>query len=153
MATPRPRSTRLLVVVLVSLSLAVITLDYRQGEAGPLEGVPLGIKDLFVVDFFNTSLLSGLGLGQMLRLYGPNISPVSFAYGIGFFSLFLFAIGRAGLGALAFVLMLLCGVKGAAIMGVAILISTFGCANGMVLACNWHSWPLSKPLEIGFQPV
>lgn len=78
--------------------------------------VIVGIKDLFVVDFFNTSLLSGLGLGQMLRLYGPNISPVSFAYGIGFFSLFLFAIGRAGLGALAFVLMLLCGVKGAAIM-------------------------------------
>jgi rod shape-determining protein MreC len=37
-ATPRPRSTRLLVVVLVSLSLAVITLDYRQGETGPLAG-------------------------------------------------------------------------------------------------------------------
>jgi rod shape-determining protein MreC len=32
----RPRSTRLLVVVLVSASLAVITLDYRQGEGGPL---------------------------------------------------------------------------------------------------------------------
>ena len=32
----RPRSTRLLVVVLVSVSLAVITLDYRQGEGGPL---------------------------------------------------------------------------------------------------------------------
>lgn len=32
----RPRATRLLVVVLVSISLAVITLDYRQGEGGPL---------------------------------------------------------------------------------------------------------------------
>jgi rod shape-determining protein MreC len=32
----RPRSTRLLVVVLVSASLAIITLDYRQGEGGPL---------------------------------------------------------------------------------------------------------------------
>jgi rod shape-determining protein MreC len=32
----RPRSTRLLVVVLVSASLAVITFDYRQGEGGPL---------------------------------------------------------------------------------------------------------------------
>ena len=31
----RPRSTRLLVVVLVSVSLAVITLDYREGEYGP----------------------------------------------------------------------------------------------------------------------
>ena len=35
----RPRSTRLLVVVLVSVSLAVITLDYRQGESGPLAGL------------------------------------------------------------------------------------------------------------------
>jgi rod shape-determining protein MreC len=34
----RPRSTRLLVVVLVSISLAVITLDYRQGQSGPLAG-------------------------------------------------------------------------------------------------------------------
>jgi rod shape-determining protein MreC len=32
----RPRSTRLLVVVLVSISLAVITLDYRQRDSGPL---------------------------------------------------------------------------------------------------------------------
>ncbi|PZA13187.1 hypothetical protein DNX69_02055 [Rhodopseudomonas palustris] len=78
--------------------------------------VIVGIKDLFVVDFFNTTLLKGLGLGQMLRLYGPNISPVSFAYGVGFFALFLLAVGRGGLGGLALVLMLLCGVKGAAIM-------------------------------------
>lgn len=35
----RPRSTRLLVVVLVSISLAVITLDYREGQDGPLAGL------------------------------------------------------------------------------------------------------------------
>jgi rod shape-determining protein MreC len=34
----KTRSTRLLVVVLVSLSLATITVDYRQGEGGPLSG-------------------------------------------------------------------------------------------------------------------
>ena len=33
---PRPRSTRLLVVTLVSVSLAIITLDYRGGTTGPL---------------------------------------------------------------------------------------------------------------------
>jgi rod shape-determining protein MreC len=33
---PRPRSARFLVIVLVSLSLVVITLDYRQGDTGPL---------------------------------------------------------------------------------------------------------------------
>jgi rod shape-determining protein MreC len=32
----RPRNTRLLVIVLVSLSLAIITLDYREGANGPL---------------------------------------------------------------------------------------------------------------------
>lgn len=35
----RPRSTRLLVVVLVSISLGVITLDYREGQDGPLGGL------------------------------------------------------------------------------------------------------------------
>jgi len=38
----RHRKTRLLVVVLVSLSLAMITLDYRQGQAGPLAGLGRG---------------------------------------------------------------------------------------------------------------
>lgn len=35
----RPRSTRVLVVALVAVSLAVITLDYREGEDGPLAGI------------------------------------------------------------------------------------------------------------------
>jgi len=32
----RARSTRLLVVALVSISLVTITVDYRQGDDGPL---------------------------------------------------------------------------------------------------------------------
>jgi len=40
----RPRSTRLLVVALVSVSLAVITLDYRQRESGPLAGIGSAAK-------------------------------------------------------------------------------------------------------------
>jgi rod shape-determining protein MreC len=40
----RPRSTRLLVVALVSVSLAVITLDYRQRDTGPLAGVGAAAK-------------------------------------------------------------------------------------------------------------
>jgi rod shape-determining protein MreC len=35
----RPRSTRLLVVTLVCVSLLTITLDYKQGSAGPLAGL------------------------------------------------------------------------------------------------------------------
>lgn len=44
MVTPRPRSTRLLVVLLVSASLAVITLDYRQGASGPLAGAGRAVR-------------------------------------------------------------------------------------------------------------
>ena len=37
MALPsRARSTRLLVIALISVSLITITLDYRQGDEGPL---------------------------------------------------------------------------------------------------------------------
>lgn len=35
----RARNARLLVVILVSISLATITIDYRQGESGPLAGL------------------------------------------------------------------------------------------------------------------
>jgi len=35
----RPRSTRLLVVTLVSVSLLTITLDYKEGDSGPLAGL------------------------------------------------------------------------------------------------------------------
>jgi rod shape-determining protein MreC len=35
----RPRSTRLLVVTLVSVSLLTITLDYKEGSSGPLAGL------------------------------------------------------------------------------------------------------------------
>lgn len=35
----RTRNARLLVAILVSLSLATITVDYRQGESGPLAGL------------------------------------------------------------------------------------------------------------------
>jgi rod shape-determining protein MreC len=44
---PRPRATRLLVASLVAISLAVITLDYRGGEDGPLAG--LGRTTLTIV--------------------------------------------------------------------------------------------------------
>src|ERR1700750_954895 len=35
----RPRRTRLLVVTLVSVSLLTITLDYKEGDSGPLAGL------------------------------------------------------------------------------------------------------------------
>jgi rod shape-determining protein MreC len=40
----RPRSTRLLLVALLSVSVAVISLDYREGDSGPLAGLGRSAK-------------------------------------------------------------------------------------------------------------
>ena len=40
----RARSTRVLVVTLVSASLVTITVDYRQGDSGPLDAVVLSLS-------------------------------------------------------------------------------------------------------------
>jgi len=80
------------------------------------------LKGRFAFSFFNTPLLEGLGLSHFLRLFGPNISAISFGYGVGFFALFLFSVGRVALGIAAAVLAVLCGVKGAVIMVLFVLI-------------------------------
>src|SRR3954447_14028572 len=55
--------------------------------------VPVDLKDRFSFDFLNTPLLEDFGLSRMLRIFGPNMSPISFGYGIAFFTLFLFSAG------------------------------------------------------------
>jgi len=74
------------------------------------------LKDRFSYSFLNTPLLDGLGLSNMLRVFGPNISAISYAYGVGFFVLFLFSVGRRLLAVAALPLAILCGVKGALIL-------------------------------------
>jgi hypothetical protein len=78
--------------------------------------VPVDLKDRFKFSFLNTPLLDGLGFDQFLRVFGPNISAISYAYGLGFFILFMAATGRYLMAALAVPLVILCGVKGALIM-------------------------------------
>lgn len=78
--------------------------------------VIVDLKDRFRFDFLNTPLLEGLGLSGFLRVFGPNISPISFAYGLGFFVLFLCATRRYLLAACALPLVVFCGVKGALIL-------------------------------------
>ncbi|MCK7475483.1 MAG: hypothetical protein MZV49_22955 [Rhodopseudomonas palustris] len=78
--------------------------------------VMVDLLDRFRVSFFNTPLLEPLGLTTVLRLFGPNISAVSFAYGVGFFVLFLTATGRYLLALAGFALLILCSVKGALLM-------------------------------------
>jgi hypothetical protein len=74
--------------------------------------VPVELQDRFRFDFLNTPLLEDLGLSRIL----PNMSPISFAYGIGFFILFLFANGRRWLAIAALPLLVFCSVKGALIL-------------------------------------
>jgi hypothetical protein len=74
------------------------------------------LKDRFSFAFLNTPLLEGLGLSNMLRVFGPNISAISYAYGVGFFVLFLFSVRRTLLAIAATPLVVLCGVKGALIL-------------------------------------
>jgi hypothetical protein len=74
--------------------------------------VPVDLKDRFSFDFLNTPLLEDFGLSKMLRIFGPNMSPISFGYGIAFFTLFLFSAGYPLLALAALPLLVLCGVKG-----------------------------------------
>jgi rod shape-determining protein MreC len=45
---PRPRTTRLLLAIFISISVAVISLDYRQGNSGPLAGLGRAAKTTMV---------------------------------------------------------------------------------------------------------
>ena len=74
------------------------------------------LKDRFSFSFLNTPLLEGLGLSNILRIFGPNMSPISFGYGIAFFGLFLFSVGRPLLALAALPLVVFCSVKGALIL-------------------------------------
>jgi hypothetical protein len=87
-----------------------------EAEMRATGNVPVDLKDRFSFSFLNTPLLEDLGLSNILRIFGPNMSPVSFAYGIAFFILFLFSVGRPLLALSALPLLVLCSVKGALIL-------------------------------------
>jgi hypothetical protein len=85
--------------------------------------VPVDLKDRFSFSFLNTPLLEDLGLSRILRIFGPNMSPISFAYGIGFFILFLFSVQRPLLAVSALPLLVLCSVKGALILTIFVCVA------------------------------
>jgi hypothetical protein len=89
-----------------------------EAEMRATGNVPVELKDRFRFSFLNTPLLEDLGLSDILRIFGPNMSPISFAYGVGFFALFLFSVGHPLLALSALPLLVLCSVKGALIMAV-----------------------------------
>jgi hypothetical protein len=78
--------------------------------------VLVDLKDRFSFGFLNTPLLEGLGLSNILRVFGPTLSAISYAYGVGFFVLFLWSVKRPWLAIAALPLLIFCSVKGALIM-------------------------------------
>lgn len=78
--------------------------------------VPADLKDRFSFSFLNTPLLEGYGLSNILRVFGPTISAISYAYGVAFFVLFLFSVGRPLMAIATLPLAVFCSVKGALIV-------------------------------------
>jgi hypothetical protein len=78
--------------------------------------VLVDLKDRFRFDFLNTPLLEDFGLSRILRVFGPTLSAISYAYGVCFFILFLLSVKRPWLAVAALPLAVFCSVKGALIM-------------------------------------
>jgi len=85
--------------------------------------VPVDLIDRFRFSFLNTPLLEDFGLSTILRILGPNMHPISFGYGIGFFVLFLFSVGRPWIALAAIPLLILCSVKGALILVIFVMVA------------------------------
>ena len=77
--------------------------------------VTTGLIDTFRIAAFNSPLLADFEI-EVLRLFGPNMHAISFAYALSFFCIFCLYRARFGLAALLFVLMVLCNAKGPLIM-------------------------------------
>ncbi|WP_157775374.1 hypothetical protein [Hartmannibacter diazotrophicus] len=77
--------------------------------------VMTGLTDQFRVTLFNTPLLADLDL-SVLRLNGPNIHSISYAYALCFLSLFSFANRRFGLFMLIFPILVFTSAKGALVV-------------------------------------
>lgn len=73
--------------------------------------VPTGMLDGFRIDLFNSPLLADLGI-EVMRLFGPNMHAISYAYALCFFCVFALYRGRWIMGGALFVLLVLANAKG-----------------------------------------
>ncbi|MEX0957341.1 MAG: hypothetical protein WDZ83_19270 [Rhizobiaceae bacterium] len=101
--------------------------------------VATSLTDTFKIAFFNSPLLADLQI-EVMRLFGPNMHAISFAYALAFFCVFSLYRGRFGLAALLFVLMVLTNAKGPLIMfilvgGGWVVFRLFGAYLGFAAMC------------------
>lgn len=85
-----------------------LALDKAARETGI---VAAGLTDTFRISFFNSPFLSDLGI-EVMRLFGPNMHAISFAYCLSLFAVFALYRGAFFQAGFLVILMLLCSVKG-----------------------------------------
>ncbi len=86
--------------------------DRRVAETGI---VPTGLLDSFRITLFNTPLLADYEI-VVMRLFGPNMHAISFAYALSFLSVFALYRGRFVLSAALLLLLVLTSAKGPLIL-------------------------------------
>ena len=86
--------------------------------------VPTGLLDSFSITLFNSPLLEDFDI-RIMRLFGPNMHAISFAYALSFFATFALYRGRLALTAALFVLLVLTSAKGPLILFLLVGISWF----------------------------
>jgi hypothetical protein len=77
--------------------------------------VATGLLDSFRITLFNSPLLANYEI-DVMRLFGPNMHAISFAYALAFLSIFALYRGRFVLTAALFVLLVLTSAKGPLIL-------------------------------------
>ena len=77
--------------------------------------VPTGLLDSFMITLFNSPLLGDYAI-KVMRMFGPNMHAISFAYAICFYAIFATYRGRFVLAAVLFVLLFLTSAKGPLIL-------------------------------------
>ena len=77
--------------------------------------VSTGLLDSFTIDLFNSPLLADAGI-EIMRLFGPNMHAISYAYALCFFAIFALYRGRIAISVLLVALLFLANAKGPIIL-------------------------------------
>lgn len=77
--------------------------------------VSTGLLDSFTIDLFNSPLLADSGI-EIMRLLGPNMHAISYAYALCFFAIFALYRGRIAMSLLLVALLFLANAKGPIIL-------------------------------------
>lgn len=91
---------------------ATLAFDKMAWETGR---VMSGLLDTFTITLFNSPLLEDYG-SEIMRMFGPNMHAISFAYALSFFAIFALYRGRFFMTAALLGLLVLTSAKGPLIL-------------------------------------